>query len=884
MAGLTGLGIKSRFFGVWATALFLGALLSPVILGACDDVGAPPLSGDGAESRQDVAELGDTISLPDMAAEPPQVFPDILAPADVSPSGCDCGERVCGAPPGPECAGVSCGECDEGDGCLSGRCVEVDCEDRECGPSRNLPEISCGQCDASADMYCSDDGRCVQCALSCGERECGSPEGCPGLVCGECDPGWGCSPRGLCYLLPEVGELGASCQPHPACHGDIPALGLSRSDVYPDCLHSLCHDELCWYHYAALPFCSRSCFPEVDEVDNATGAPTPDGVEDPGSPSRQCEGFVDDVFKGPFRCVNLAPAGEPPLGFCLPGSDFRSCEADSDCTAGESCQLMMVHGRTSTYCMETPGGAVGVGELCNDEALLGEVTPCASGLCGSSGCSAFCRDDGDCATYDRGCDLETRTCRDDPQTQCRVDEDCSAWRCREGVALFHDLADEYSICVGRECFRNFDCRDSDFYCDPRESFLVAGDTADLPHCVGRLKGGAEIGEPCGPGADGAHCLSGICLEGFCSALCTGDSDCAVSRGQRCVLYRWDLVDSGHDASFGLCYSFAGAPERLGSCKSRSDCSTGTSCTLYPVGDHSLLMGESAFQISGVCRPDEPDELEYGHACGDEGSPPCRGDGFVSPCLQGEPEWPGYCSAPCRRSEDCPPAIFPDGSEYRGVCETMPHSFTGDSARGDIHLNYCTPARLGSSLEDCSETLRCESDPKREACMVNLITGAGTTRPVVEYLCHVAFEDNSLSSRGRPGDPCTQDSDCASAMCNPGVVEGEGYCGALCHGDADCKSSDLICEPQVWPTAGASEREVIVPNCRKVGACLLCNDDHDCAGGYLCTNLGREEQPKMVCARPCSADSGDCRDGLGCEAALDASGAERHELVCRPDCP
>jgi hypothetical protein len=800
------------------------AVLTVAITLACGE-SAPAESGGGGGAD------GSAPNVPWDTAAPPAA--DVAPSPDTTTPGsphCPCGAMRCGAPPGAECAEVVCGTCRSGEHCVRGRCVVADCEGRECGPSRNYPEVACGQCAAEHVLYCDGAGRCTPCPNPCGVRECGPRPGCPGLSCGSCPDGEQCSDVGFCYAPVPRGTLGDSCHFHYDCHDALPSLGLGPSANFPACLHDLCDGGFCWYHAPGVPFCSRPCVIDDGGPAGSSDARAAEGEEMPTPSSPECEGNLPTLFEGSFRCVNLAAPGAPPMGFCMPGSDFRRCVGDRDCPAGESCRLALIDGVTSTYCLTAPRHPVPLSAPCNHVALAGAVQPCESGLCLPSGCSAYCADDDDCRTYDRGCDMAQGYCLDNPQTACASDHDCSAWLCRHGQTLFAESDDKFALCTGRDCFHNADCRDRKYFCDPRGSSLAPdsmGSTQDPPRCVWRPQGSVDMGEPCGAAPEGPRCHSDLCLEGLCSGLCTSDSHCATARGQRCVYDHFPLFDG---KLVGLCFPFPGVDGQSPFCRSATQCPDGSSCALYPAGDHSAP--ERGRHVAGICLPDEPERDPFAASCDPAGAISCRGHGRISPCrpfavanpsrlesalttaaalqtadpVQDGADTLGYCATPCRKTSDCPHAVFPDGQRYGGLCLSA-------SVAGDLVANFCVPEPTASSLEDCSETKRCTVRPESEVCFANVLAGSPGRGPVVEYVCRAVFGESSPRPVAALGAPCRDHSDCETLLCHGSDTSAEGYCSAWCSSQDDCEPAGLVCVPEEY-VIEATPSGVIIPSCRR----------------------------------------------------------------------
>jgi hypothetical protein len=739
---------------------------------------------------------------------------------------CACGERVCGPHPDTtNCAGTSCGTCTTGVCTAAGLCIDCvpECGTRECGLDP-VCETSCGTCGTGETC---EDGVCTVCTPQCGTRQCGVDPVC-GQSCGTCNAGENCV-NGQCIVV-VVNPFGGYCLESNDCHGDVRSTGAAATPTYPDCLDLKCETGECWGWW-----CTQACTPEKDEVNNLTGAPTPDGVEDADSTSTQCDGAANDAFAGPFRCVNLAQPspGSQPIAFCFAGSDFRRCTANSDCPTGESCQVMLIAGALTTFCLQQPKDAVGIAEDCNSSPLEGDVAFCETDLCFGIGCTEFCKVDEDCATYAPGRGCSGGTCADDPQIACTTNADCSAWTCVRDLPIFSNDPSLFDICLGRDCFDNAGCRDSDFYCRLFGNFEDGMDPADFmwtPACQKRPEGSVDVGEACdddpNDNVEGPVCHSDFCISGYCSAFCTADDDCAMNLGQRCVVYEWplDLDDDGEDDHFepiGLCYTIGNVDASSPACASQGDCPAGTTCSIFQTGDYSRGMGGET-DIGGVCKTDAAGDLGYFEACGLDDTQQCAGAGWLYQCFESNPNEgiPGYCSIACETSADCPAGNFFDGTPVKGVCETMYFGYNGtydpadpSSRADDLFINFCRPEIGDSSLDDCSADFTCAD--ANEACLPNQVLYGPTKAPVVEWLCFEAFDAENPRPTGQPGAACTDGRNCASLFCiNETEAANAGYCSAFCNDNADCAGiTGATCVQDVWFDRAGDEFDLIVPNCQ-----------------------------------------------------------------------
>jgi hypothetical protein len=257
---------------------------------------------------------------------------------------------------------------------------------------------------------------------SCSDGDC-CEGGCVDDVCTKpCPPA--CPDELVCRLPADASDATAFCLP-PAAHGSYCGPGPHCEDVFgagspaapnatsAQCAHAQCASGFCSQVAApellpSYPVCTRDCRMVEDEFDNRTGAPDPDGIEDPPyllfSDCRNPPGstrWANGPASLPFMCVGLAPPGTTVEGVCLPGTTFRSCERDADCPDEEGCFPTTIGGTLNRRCLARIqagpwGGGAAPGAPCNDNDATQPLVFCASGICRTSGCASFCVADADC--------------------------------------------------------------------------------------------------------------------------------------------------------------------------------------------------------------------------------------------------------------------------------------------------------------------------------------------------------------------------------------------------------------------------------------------------------------------------------------------------------
>ncbi|MDP6947045.1 MAG: hypothetical protein QF464_23045, partial [Myxococcota bacterium] len=362
------------------------------------------------------------------------------------------------------------------------------------------------------------------------------------------------------------GALGAYCGPSSECAPQVldAASGLMVDHPnWPDCLNLACESGFCTG--AGLPgvfvltaaACSKSCVITVDAVNNSTGLPGADGVEDPEAPS-ECTGFVDGPAGASWRCVNFGVPGSPANSFCMPGTTFETCDNAGDCPEGEGCDLTTLGGLGERCFTKTQAGdwgeAAHMTTQCNDDPYDGDISICEQGICYTMlGCSSFCETTLDCDTTqifeDTGCDQESNTCKGWHAKNCLSDADCSGWYCNEPAQLFSNVP-EYTpkLCFPNVCDTVDDCP-ADFYC----RWFYNGEPQELAQwehrCLARDPEGVGLGEPCDSdptdNIPGDTCeATDLCVGGYCSALCNDDAQCGDEQVCRTEEANLDTVGDG----------------------------------------------------------------------------------------------------------------------------------------------------------------------------------------------------------------------------------------------------------------------------------------------------------------------------------------------------
>lgn len=741
------------------------------------------------------------------------------------------------------------------------------------GGSRDLPRDADGGQEVQGDP-----GECVR---QCYGKACGS-DGCGGL-CGVCPPETACSHDGsFCILTSIQAPLGGACGPTLQCGPFLTdpwafGLGLANPD-YPACLDDQCREGPCLSGGA----CSRSCRTTRDLVQNGTGLPFADGIDDDDAPPGDCEGAQGGIFPGgSWACVEAGTSPSRPEGRCLPRASFTPCHDGTPCPAGEACGFLKVRGNLEARCLAVPDMARGIGGPCGWDDTSRTSTRCESWACTGEGCTSPCADDLACRTEGARC--EGGRCAGTTRS-CERDVDCSAWTCQTGIVV-RDLLGSFVACGPRPCQADGDCGDPGYYCLHDPLRMIQGLPGDpVGRCVRRTAGGADLGEPCneepGDGLPDRPCANrAYCLDGRCSALCASDGDCRS--GQRCMIREFTLsLPQSLPADFPLPVPLCQTLGASGgaACRTDADCSGG-SCAPFVLVDRPV-------EVAWICREEGASDQPAGAPCG-SGQLPCAG----ILCLDEDAanQVPGFCAAPCSRNEDCPPEGFWRDRSLRFLCESrVVHRMGSWYAGDDLWASVCVAVPGDSSLEPCDFSSASCRDP-REFCRPAVVFGPPASGPVLGGFC--VRPDGEGASPGGLCDPSKNGRDCATGFCERSVFPGAGFCTWACREDRDCwplSSWGATCasrvvvpgEPDPWT----------VPLCRQAVPCVACSRDEDCSGGMRCLDAAQSPYEQDLRCVPTCEDDQDCAGqgtGVTCQevrAPLISSRSGR-EKGCLPlACP
>lgn len=320
----------------------------------------------------------------------------------------------------------------------------------------------------------------------------------------------------------------------------------------------------------------------------------------------------------------------------------------------------------------------------------------------------------------------------DDQNSCTSGEQCSGGQCTGGVTAAEVCGDN----IDNDC--NGATDDADDACNPNPPCAYHTDCFPDRVCgYWPASGGGGANHCSDPCASTATCAGGqVCVKvpgsmqiGFCRAGVPG----TLVNGAGCS------VDA--DCASGLCSGVC-----MDLCLSEFVCA-GANTTCQAVGDLN------AGVISSVCGPNPPGTINNGSACttdNDNYDPALCASGhcdFMNFALQAlnrqQLTGPATCKALCKSELDC----LPSSEECNIV----------------LYATSENPQTVPPS-----PSVQMATHDTLSACYTPAFTGSG---PV--------------------GQMCSQNSDCSSAKCLPGVDDdnlNQGYCASYCEFDQECPST------------------------------------------------------------------------------------------------
>lgn len=817
------------------------ATVAVLALAACADPPPKVVAADTVTTSDVVT--ADT-SKPDTIAD--SASPDIADSAGANAC-CLKANAVCGFVPG--CT-VSCGGCELGTLCQSGKCVPKVVKKKlgeGCGPDKTCrpPANSAPQSEFTDYFDCldaqCDSGKCYlgicskQCAMAKdaqvnwnntpgqdGIEDAGLTSECSGAQTG---------PAGgelHCVEQAKVPDVAA---------GKTSAVCMAGTTFAPCKATSDCKDgQACALRYILGNY-STVC---VAKLANPNGKPQ-------GTYSQSCNA---DPLK----------------------ADIAYCD-NNHCSTGGNCLAFC---KTDSDCVTSPGA-------------------CQGGKCAGSGTG--CGGDVDCSAAVCVKDLKYYS------NVAKTFDQCRPRKC----GLDNDCKDSAFYC--RNWYNGVNAIDGDpDPTDPTKIVLPGWD----PSCVRKQPNTAKKGQACDPFTTDADTSVPICenpswcSNGACGGLCKADGDCAS--GQKCGISEssFDLSDPA-DGNGDVFLPIAGChpmPGAKGTCKTAKDCSDPSAPYCRPWEYAISAPGEAtgstvtSYATGGICISPEagmaPDLGECGIMAGGKlcKSGVCLGTNAGKNA--------GYCGQLCSSSADCPSKMAYNGGTYKSVCRSYFRAWGGTpEPEDDLYLPFCGTAYKDSSLQDCAVTKKC--DNPKDYC-ASLAVAFGPDQPTkMEFKCLSGWTASQTPGTKKVGESCNPNPvanaapECASGYaCRQDAMKGQGYCMAPCNVAADCElaagvtpSDGMMCDTSHPFIARADKAKAgIAPFCLKKKACLPCQWDSDCTADYRCTNVGGAyANANQRCAAPCKGDEDCAAMGGKCVAAIGISGQPlaNGNKVCKPSC-
>ena len=761
-----------------------------------------------------------------------------------------CATDLC-ADPGPagycvECVGDE--DCGAGELCVDGGCQPADAApcslDAECAGGEycamNLlsgtswcatqkgPGGACTADTACQSLIC--DLGSEQCLGCLGDADCAGDAVCVDGACDLVDDVWGgCASDAECALgewcqkkksaanvcLPER-DLGEPCSKDLACasgHCDgepeakvcVECEADEHCPAAETCFAGTCalDDIVCEIHQECGP--SGWCSEGVCKAEKGKAAPCGGNYE--------CKSGHCAAVAGASICVACSADGHcAGSGICVDfeckySGDTTECAVDSDCPAGEWCEL-------------NPAGA----NACASPSPIGSPCTanayCESGLCatllGSGGGTQCveCKADADCGEGAK-CKLLAKTC---DQLTCEHDEDaCDPGEWCDKKPEQTDTCEPKGA-LGESCPKKGACQSG--HCADTGAGKVCVGCEELADCAaGELCADfvCEVATPCSANEDcaaGEFCnksIGSLCLPTFAlDAACTKNSACTSGRcvgepGAKACVECVEHEDCGGGEFCGSgASSNACVPKKdLGEpCSGDVKCASGT-CDAAGSGNCVACLLDSQCADDEIC-----DATTCIPASGVSLGDPCAGNDQCKSSLCAVALDAPVC-VKCKNDGHCVATRFCDKSEVPYTCE--PKGGHGDPCadEGECLSGFCGEGACVDCLgdADCGAKAYC-ANAEGQVCL-----------PLIEA-----------------GDPCKKNSACESGDCTD---LGAGKVCVECVGDGDCPAASEHCEGGVCLTKGGAgvtcgaDSQCLFPSCNASGLCDACGGDSDCATDAWC---------------------------------------------------
>ena len=210
---------------------------------------------------------------------------------------------------------------------------------------------------------------------------------------------------------------------------------------------------------------------------------------------------------------------------------------------------------------------------------------------------------------------------------------------------------------------------------------------------------------------------------------------------------------------------------------------------------------------------------------------------------------GFCTQACQGHSDCPSSEY-NGQTYSFRCQSYVYSYGVDAVADEdnIFVGLCVPNPLGSSGEDCSGDLSCESES--EACTSISVNFGPDYDAGTDYTCIDVTNNGTYTPTKDLGEACNPNAaldECKTMYCLADDTGLSGVCTAPCDPDNDQCGPGMVCQEDIlFPRAGAYTDNA--------GTLWRCNTDTNCVpscDGLACGSDG------------CGGDCGTCAQGETC---------------------
>lgn len=660
-------------------------------------------------------------------------------------------------------------------------------------------------CDYAAGQYCDAlQGQCtaMECTVCWKDKDCGEGSICinhvfngggKASICStecqshsDCTLGFKCDktndvcvPKAVCGLETcGEGQLGDPCEYQGSnqdcgeCSDGLFCMGLAPDDAN-ECIFD--ND------------CALLGYPPEQNPDCAGGACGLSFCSEPCQ-NQTCPDGFDTLFYGtPLKCA-CVPVGPGNPGDPCP---FGSVHVDQD-SCGAKMVCLGINASEETDECQTADDC---------EGYLANAV-CVEGHCGSSFCSPFCGDDGNCPDGFVDYDISgTCYCVPGEYGEAGAGEACifgdvnaDTDTCAKGFNCIGMMSDEEdpavcetaADCPVNQWMGNPDCVDglcASSFCSPKcdendecESGFVSLDVQGTCFCGPVQIGDSGPGDPCPLGY--AHLDQDACQEGLsCLGFIADEDSDTCETADDCLAH---LYIGTTDCVDGYCASSFCSPD----CDENEECDQGFDAQAFDTdeGDHycycaPILAGTS--DVGEPCPVGYSVHLEADYclpelSClgfdADEDSYPCETDAdcaampFVANmvCLDGQCG-SGFCAGECDEDGECPDGYEAEAGEDYCLCLPV---FTGEGEAGDT----CPAYNIHTDSDYCAEDLEC------------LSVGAWEATPACEGddECPAGFGANAQCFLGHCGTSvcapdCLEDVTCTDDWTAWAGIDGNCYC-------------------------------------------------------------------------------------------------------------